>query len=188
MGAEATVVPFGILEVSRGQQNLDQLWIAMGLSRETSDFIADALHQWWNERQTYHEGIKRLHVELDNGPELNSSRTQFMKRIVEFCDYTGLEVELVYLPPYHSKYNPIERCWGVLENHWNGALLTSVETILQWASTMTWRGNSPIIRLIQTVYERGVKLTRKEFKPISARMDRNSTLPKWSVTIQPTSA
>jgi transposase len=28
-------------------------------------------------------------------------------------------------PPDHSKYNPIERCWGILENHWNGTLLAS---------------------------------------------------------------
>jgi len=27
---------------------------------------------------------------------------------------------LVYYPPYHSKYNPIERCWSALEKKWNG--------------------------------------------------------------------
>jgi len=35
----------------------------------------------------------------------------------------------VYYPPYHSKYNLIERCWGILENHWNGTLLNSVHTV-----------------------------------------------------------
>jgi Rhodopirellula transposase DDE domain len=25
-----------------------------------------------------------------------------------------LEIKLVYYPPYHSKYNLIERCWGIL--------------------------------------------------------------------------
>ncbi len=29
-------------------------------------------------------------------------------RMVMFADATGLEVKLVYYPPYHSKYNPIE--------------------------------------------------------------------------------
>ena len=32
------------------------------------------------------------------------------KRIVEFVDYTRTIVQLLYYPPYHSKYNPIERC------------------------------------------------------------------------------
>ena len=59
--------------------------------------------------------------------------------MVQFADWSGLEVHLVYYPPYHSKYNPIERCWGILEQHWNGTLLHSVEHALHWAGTMTWR-------------------------------------------------
>ena len=33
---------------------------------------------------------------------------------------TGLCVRLVYYPPYHSKYNAIERYWAGLEKSWNG--------------------------------------------------------------------
>jgi transposase len=43
-----------------------------------------------------------------------------MKRLTEFADKNNLEIALAYYPPYHSKYNPIERGWGILENHWNG--------------------------------------------------------------------
>ncbi len=104
---------------------------------------------------------------------------------MEFSDRTGLEIELVYLPPYHSKYNPIERCWGVLENHWNGALLSSIELVLNWASTMTWRGIQPIVHLIDNAYVRGIKLTKAVFRPIAERLQRSDQLPKWSVTIKP---
>ncbi|WP_419606378.1 ISAzo13-like element transposase-related protein [Thiolapillus sp.] len=38
-----------------------------------------------------------------------------------------MRIRLAYYPPYHSKYNPVERLWGVLENHWRGELLDSVE-------------------------------------------------------------
>ncbi|TYT68661.1 hypothetical protein FXO09_24960 [Microcystis aeruginosa KLA2] len=31
----------------------------------------------------------------------------------------------------HSKYNPIERCWAVLENYWNGAILDSIDAALK---------------------------------------------------------
>jgi transposase len=34
---------------------------------------------------------------------------------------------LVYYPPYHSKYNPIERCWSALERKWNGVLLNGLK-------------------------------------------------------------
>ena len=31
--------------------------------------------------------------------------------LVEFADEFGLTIQLAYYPPYHSKYNPIERVW-----------------------------------------------------------------------------
>lgn len=186
MGAEAILVPFGILEATRGPKEIGQLWLGFGKSRETSDFIADGLHAWWSERQSLYLGVRRLHMELDNGPEINSSRTQFMKRLVEFADETGLEIELVYLPPYHSKYNPIERCWGILEQHWNGTLLTSIDIALNWAGTMTWCGQRPIVHRINGTYERGVRLNRAAFCPIAERLIRSEKIPKWSVRINPT--
>ncbi len=59
-----------------------------------------------------------------------------MKRMVEFADKSNLEIVLAYYPPYHSKYNPIERTWGILENHWNATLLSSIKITLEWAKTI----------------------------------------------------
>ncbi len=156
-----------------------------GTSRETSDFIVDCLEQWWQQRREHHGQIRELVINLDNGPELASCRTQFIKRLVEFADNYDLRIRLVYYPPYHSKYNPIERCWGILENHWNGTLLESVETALHWAKTMTWKGLHPIVHLLECTYEKGVRVVKKAFKQFKQRLKRSETLPKWSVTIQP---
>lgn len=185
MSADALLVPFGVLELNRGHMPIQQPWLLFGHSRETSDFIADGLELWWQERKTVHVGVKRLHIELDNGPEIASSRTQFMKRLVAFVDQHQVEVQLEYLPPYHSKYNPIERCWGILEQHWNGTLLSSVGEVLRWAGTMTWRKIHPLIRELTTTYERGVRLTKAAFRPIAERLIRSLTLPKWSLCIRP---
>src|SRR2546427_6593672 len=57
------------------------------------------------------------HYQMDNGPESSGKRTQFLQRMVAFCDAIGKPIQLLYYPPYHSKYNPIERCWGLLELH-----------------------------------------------------------------------
>ncbi len=113
------LVPFGILEVLSGT-----LTILFGTSRETSDFIADCLEQWWTTNQDRFCHLRELVINLDNGPSNSSFRTQFIKRMVEFADRHDLEIVLVYYPPYRSKYNPIKRCWGILEEHWNGTLLT----------------------------------------------------------------
>ena len=93
-----------------------------------------------------------------------------MRRLVEFSDQTGLEIELVYYPPYHSKYNSVERCGGILEEHWNGTLLNSVTTVLEWARSMTWKGTHPVVRLLDRVYEKGVRVAKKAFQTIANRL------------------
>ena len=180
MHPDAVLAPAGILEVASGQLN-----IVFGTSRDTSDFVADCLELWWTNRRAAYPDIRRLLIDLDNGPEIASSRTQFMKRLVDFSDRHQLTLELAYYPPYHSKYNPIERCWGILENHWNGTLLTSIDTALDWARTMTWRGVRPLVQLLEGTYESGVRLSKSAFQPIATRLKRSEILPKWSLVIQP---
>ena len=182
MHPDALLAPAGILEVESGQLN-----IIFGTSRDTSDFVADALDLWWADRQVAYPNVRRLLIDLDNGPEVGSSRTQFMNRLVAFSDRTQLTLELAYYPPYHSKYNRIERCWGILENHWNGALLSTIATTLEWAKTMTWRKVRPIVHLLDRLYQTGVRLTKAAFRPVAARLKRSETLPKWSLVIHPAS-
>ena len=149
-------MPFGLLEVIRGQ-----LSIFIGTSRETSDFIADCIERWWTTNRERFVAIRHLTIDLDNGPEHASCRTQFIKRMVAFADRYHLEIELVYYPPYHSKYNPIERCWGILEQHWNGTLLDSVDTVVKWARTMTWKDVHPVVELLDKTYETGCNGMRR---------------------------
>jgi transposase len=78
-----------------------------------------------------------------------------MQRLLEFVQEYPISVHLAYYPPYHSKYNPVERCWGILEQHWNGALLDSVEAVIQYATSMTWKGKHPVVELITTTYQTG---------------------------------
>jgi transposase len=177
---EAKLVPFGILEVIPAM-----LTITFGTARETSDFIVDCLELWWQDRKKVYPHIRELVINLDNGPEVASNRTQFIKRMVEFADRHQLSIRLVYYPPYHSKYNPIERCWGILEEHWNGTLLNSRETILGWARTMTWKGVRPVVELLERVYEKGVRIAKQAFQEIEQRLKRDDSLHKYSLKIQP---
>ena len=103
-----------------------QLFLSLGQSAETSDFIADSIEDGWPTRREAHLGVRKIVIDLDNGPNVQSHRTQFMKRLIEFADKHQLKIELAYYPPYHSKYNPVERCWSSLERHWNGTLLIDV--------------------------------------------------------------
>lgn len=177
---EQKLVPQGILDVTSGL-----LSIFIATSNGTSDFIVDCLDQWWEANKGRYPNARRVVINLDNGPENSSHRTQFINRMVMFADATGLEIKLVYYPPYHSKYNPIEHCWGVLESHWNGTLLNSVATVVEWARTMTWKWTHPIVKLIETTYDKGVRIAKDAFEAIESRLQRHDSLPKYDVLIQP---
>jgi hypothetical protein len=107
--------------------------------------------------------------------------------VVQFADWSGLEVRLVYYPPYPSKYNPIERCWSALEKKWNGVLLSGLKVVLQCALRMTWRGQHPVLRRLHGAYPDGVIVPRAEMKRIEKRLERSATLPSYDITIKPQS-
>lgn len=178
--ADTTLVPLGILNLKN-----DCADIIFGTSSETSDFIVDGLEVWWNKNKGSYADIKELVINLDNGPSVSSSRTQFIHRMIGFSENTGLQIHLIYYPPYHSKYNPVERCWSNLERHWNGEILNSVDKAIKWASTMTWKGIKASVSLIDKVYEKGISLTKKEMEQYQSKIKRSSSLPKWDVRILP---
>lgn len=181
MGKKAKLVPYGILDVLGGF-----FTIIFGTNKETSDFIVDCLELWWDGNKGLYKHIKQLVINLDNGPHNASNRRQFIKRLIEFADKNNLEIELVYYPPYHSKYNFVERTWGILEGHWDGTLLDSTKTVLEWAKTMTWKTVRPVVELLDKVYETGVTLTKKAFEKLNEeRLERSNSLPKYSVIIKP---
>jgi hypothetical protein len=140
---KTTVTPYGIFI-----PELDELFLYFTESKVTSDFIVDILSDFWKSESWRFPLIKTLLLNQDNGPENNSRRTQFMKRIVEFAQEYKLNICLAYYPPYHSKYNPIERTWAVLENYWNGSILDEIETALNFAKNMTWNGKHPVVKLV----------------------------------------
>lgn len=184
---KTTLTPYGIF-----LPELDELFLYFTESKVTSDFIVDVLEDFWKNERGRFLNIKTLVINQDNGGENNSRRTQFMKRIVEFAHQYQLNIRLAYYPPYHSKYNPIERVWGILENAWNGSILDEVDTALNFAKNMTWKGKHPVVvKLINQTYETGVTLTNKAMSAVEKQIERltNSkdekfpNLGKWFVDI-----
>ena len=140
---------------------------------------------FWQTVQASFPTVTTLLINLDNGPENHSRRTQFIQRLVTWVDARHLTLHLAYYPPYHSKYNPIERVWGVLEQHWNGSLLESRQTVLRLASTMTYKGVSPIVKFIDHTYQTGIRLSQQAMSVLERRLDRLPLLGKWFVRIVP---
>jgi hypothetical protein len=180
MMTKVKVAPGGILETATGQP-----FVFFTKSSKTSDFIADGIDLWWRNRAGTSEHIKRVVINMDNGPECSGRRSQFLHRMVQFADSQGIEVRLVYYPPYHSKYNSIEHYWGGLERSWNGYLLDSVETVLKRASNFVWRSMRTMTTLLEGVYEKGKKVCGKEKQALEKRLKRSASLPLYDITIKP---
>lgn len=175
---QATLTPFGIL-----LPRCHDLFLYFARSKVTSDFMVDVLAQWWPRVRRRFPKVRTLVLNQDNGPENHSRRTQFLKRIVAFGQDHGLTIRLAYYPPYHSKYNPIERCWGALEHHWRGVVLDESPTALRCAQTMTWHGKHPLVQLVSKSDQKGVTLTTAEMKQLETQVHRLPGLEKGFVAI-----
>ncbi len=88
-------------------------------------------------------------------------------------------------PPYHSKYNPIERVFRVLEKYCNGDPLRTVEKALGFAAGMTCKGVYQVAKLVTKAYATGIKLCNKIRRHYEQALDRAPELRKWLVTIDP---
>lgn len=178
---KATVTAVGIL-----MPQSDELFVACVTSKVSSDCLVEVLEQWWQRVRERYEQVRSLLITLDNGPEQHSHRTQFLHRLVAFAQQYQLTVHLAYSPPSHSKYNPIEGCWGILEQHWNGDLFESVQTVVQFAQTMTCKGKHPVVSLLRNTYQTGVRLSKRAMVQVEMHLQRLQGLERWFVTISST--
>ena len=183
LGCQEKYVPCGIVDEDSAALN-----ITFGSSYKTSDFIVDTIKAKWHALDDQEKTQTTLiQIKMDNGPESSGKRTQFLYRMVQLVDLINKPIQLLYYPPYHSKYNPIERCWGILELKWNGTKLTDAETMLEWAKRMTWKGLHPVVELSRQVYQKGIRLGKAAMEAVEARLKRDPKLPKYDILIKPTS-
>jgi hypothetical protein len=175
-----TLTPFGIFLPAS-----NDLWLSFVRSKLTADAIVDCLEDWWQQVKARFPHIRRWVINADNGPENHSRRTQFMARLVALAQREQLTIQLAYYPPYHSKYNPVERTFGWLEQHWQGSLLDSVETVIHFAKSLAFKGHHPTVSLVTRTYHTGVKLTQKAMRELEQNLRRAPGLEKWFVEIAP---
>jgi DDE family transposase len=146
----------------------------------------DALAAKWAALEAHEKAATSLlHITMAHGPERSGRRTQFLPRIVQRADHMQKPLQLLYYPPYPSKYNPIERCWGILELKWHGTKRIDAETMVEWAKRMTWKGLAPVVALSHKVYPKGIALGKAAMQAVEKRLERHPALPKYDIVINP---
>ena len=175
---EDVVTPYGVFLPKH-----DDLTLYLCRSKVTADFIVDCYDDWWSQAKVRFPAVTTLLFNLDNGPENHSRRTQFMYRMIAFSRKHEINVRLAYYPPYHSKYNPVERCWGVLEQHWNGDILDELNTVVRCAQTMTYNHKSPLVKIVDKIYATGVRLSKALMLEVESQLARFDILGRWFIDI-----
>ncbi len=64
-----------------------------------------------------------------------------------------------------------------------GEILDEVETVLNFARSMTWNEKHPVVALITEVYHKGVRLSARAMREIEAQVERLPKLGRWFVDI-----
>jgi hypothetical protein len=60
--------------------------------------------------------------------------------------------------------------------------LDQVDTVLNFARSMTWNGNHPVVKLVTQTYQTGIKLTKLAMAEVETQIQR---LPEFKVADKP---
>ena len=178
---KGVLIPFGVHEI-----NNDYVSIYFGNSVATANFNVDCLEQWFVDRKDFLKDYHTIMIDLDNGKANASNSGFFMERMVAFAKKINKKIHLVYYPPYHSKYNPIERFWAILEKYWSGCILDSVENTLKIAQKVKYKANAISTQLVDKIYQKTKAYKKKNWISINPFISRTEGIDKWDVIISPT--
>ena len=99
----------------------------------------------------------------------------------------NITIELVYYPPYHSKYNLIEHFWGVLQRSWNGLIINNTKKLIGAINGTKWSGINAKGILVKKKYKKGKTIDKKELENLVKKHVHyeNKGIEKWSLIITP---
>jgi len=160
-------VPYGIYDVA---DNVG--WVNLGISHDTASFAVESIRRWW-----YELGAKRyptatrLLINADCGGSNGARLRLWKKELQVLADELGIAITVSHLPPGTSKWNKIEhRLFAFITQNWRGKPLVSYQTIVQLiGNTTTGKGLTVACRLDETVYEKGIKVSKAEMAALNIK-------------------
>lgn len=174
------VKPFGILDLKT-----DEVFVTCTPYSSTAEFKVDCIEKYILEKNKKKK-LKKLVIFLDNGPENSSRRRLWLKQLKKLSIKYNIIIQLVYYPPYCSKYNKIERVWARIQIEWRRITIDSLELLLNSLNKITWKNKKIKGFLSMKEYETGIKISDYEMETkINPFIIREEGLEKWSLVITP---
>jgi hypothetical protein len=175
------VAPYGVYDLKH-----DEGFVSVGISNDTAQFSVASILAWWQQL-----GLKRfsdaggLLITADCGGS-NSHRARLWKvELQNLSDVIGIPVTVCHFPPGTSKWNKVEhRLFSYISMNWRGKPLISHEVIVSLiAASRTGSGHSVHVRLDETEYPKGIKVSDKQIQAVN--LHGHKFHPEWNYTISP---
>jgi hypothetical protein len=175
------VIPYGVYDLTANEG-----FVLLATGSDTGELACDALRRWWFRlgRKRYWRASGML-VLADSGGSNGYRVPLFRQQLCEVARRLHRSIRMAHLPPYCSKYNPIDhRLFCHLSRSLRARLCRSIESIRDaLAETTTTTGLRVTVELARRVYHAGIKAS-KEFlqnEPII----RDDHLPALNYTAPP---
>ena len=178
--AVGRAAPYGVYDPERNEGH-----VCVTTSSDTADLAVDAVNDWWRLSRRHYPQAKRLLIEADSGGSNAARSRRYKKCLQDFADQSGLEITVCHYPPGTSKWNPIEhRLFSQIAATWAGHVLSTLLVMLGFIRrTTTTTGLKVTATHFDRTYEKGLKVTKAEFKTI--QLTRHDICPQWNYTIRP---
>ena len=149
------VIPYGIYDLAH-----NEAFVYLAEGADTGELACDALRRWWYRLGRWkHDPTCPMLVLADCGGSNGYRVPLFRARLYELSQRLKRTIRVCHLPPYCSKYNPIDhRVFCHLSRSISALQLTSIDEIFEaFASTTTNTGLKVTCEVTTRRYLRGIK-------------------------------
>ena len=174
--ADGKVIPYGVYDLAENEG-----FVLLATGADTGEVACDAIRRWWFRcGQWKYDRPGGMLVLADCGGSNGYRVSLFRERLCDVSSRLEIPIRVAHLPPYCSKYNPIDhRLFCHLSRSLRGALCRSIEVVRDaFARTVTSTGLQVTVELARRAYQAGVKAAQafRDDEPIL----RDTLLPQFN--------
>lgn len=149
------VIPYGVYDLAANEA---LIYLAFGA--DTGELACDAIRRWWYRLGKWrYDPASPILVLADCGGSNGYRVPLFRQRLYELSGRLERTIRVCHIPPYCSKYNPIDhRVFCHLSRSISALQLTSIDVIYEaFSSTTTRTGLRVVCEKSAKEYEKGIK-------------------------------
>ncbi|WP_246113053.1 ISAzo13 family transposase [Allorhodopirellula solitaria] len=177
--SDSKAIPYGVYD-----SVANEAFVYLATGADTGELAADAVRRWWHRMgRTRYADAGGMLLLADCGGSNGYRVPLYRERLHRVAVTLGIPIRVAHLPPYCSKYNPIDhRLFCHLTRAISGRLVESLswmQTLISKVNTRT--GLKVVCELARKVYHSGIKVEQafKDNEPTQ----RDSSLSKFNYVI-----